>query len=50
MPKDTFLNLDEAKQKRIFEAAVENSPKGASGSVHNQVVKTRVSRGAFTRI
>jgi AcrR family transcriptional regulator len=49
MPKDTFLNLDEAKQRRIFEAAVDEfSQKRFSEASINQVVKNSgISRGSF---
>jgi len=49
MPKDTFFNLDKAKQKRIFEAAVDEfSQRRFSEASINQVVKNAgISRGSF---
>ena len=49
MPKDTFFNLDGAKQKKIFEAAVDEfSQRRFSEASINQVVKNaKISRGSF---
>jgi TetR/AcrR family transcriptional regulator len=49
MPKDTFFNLDGAKQKKIFEAAVDEfSQRRFSEASINQVVKNAgISRGSF---
>lgn len=49
VPKDTFFNLDGAKQKKIFEAAVDEfSQRRFSEASINQVVKNaKISRGSF---
>ncbi|NLO25378.1 MAG: TetR/AcrR family transcriptional regulator [Clostridiales bacterium] len=49
MPKDTFFNLDGAKQRKIFEAAVDEfSQRRFSEASINQVVKNaKISRGSF---
>lgn len=49
MPTETFFNLSEAKQKRIFEAAVkEFAARRYSEASINQIVKeAQISRGSF---
>lgn len=49
MPKDTFINLDEEKKRRIFDAAVkEFSTRRFSEASINQIVKSAgIPRGSF---
>jgi AcrR family transcriptional regulator len=49
MPKGTFLNLDETKRKRVFDAAVDEfSQRRFSEASINQIVKNAgISRGSF---
>jgi TetR/AcrR family transcriptional regulator len=49
MPKDTFLNLPEEKQNKIFDAAVEEfSARRFSEASINQIVKNAgIARGSF---
>lgn len=49
MPKDTFFNLDRAKQRRILEAAIDEfSKRRFSEASINQIVKNAdISRGSF---
>ncbi len=49
MPKDTFFNLSEAKQKRIFEAAVQEfSTRRFSDASINQIIKNAgIPKGSF---
>lgn len=49
MPKDTFFNLNEEKQKRIFEAAVQEfSTRRFSDASINQIIKNAgIPKGSF---
>lgn len=49
MPKDTYFNLPEAKQKRIFDAAIDEiiSVPISEVSINRIVQKSGISRGSF---